>query len=83
MAREPNRHETALSAGARGDTAASQEETVKLAAVIFIEPEDVMHAHAEAIAAFGGSDGLRSERSCCCPRSWRHGLRGHPVAVEP
>jgi death on curing protein len=34
---------------------------VKLANVIFIELEDVIRAHAEALAAFGGSNGLRSE----------------------
>jgi death-on-curing protein len=34
--------------------------TMKLAEVIFIEPEDVERAHADAIAAFGGGEGLRS-----------------------
>jgi death on curing protein len=34
---------------------------MRFADIVFIEPEDVARTHADALAVFGGSDGLRSE----------------------
>jgi death on curing protein len=59
---------------------------VKLAEVIFIEPEDAERAHAEAIAAFGGSQELRSGElllsAVMAPRATWEGAPLYPSLAE-
>jgi death on curing protein len=59
---------------------------VKLAEVVFIEPEDAERAHADAIAAFGGSQGLRSAEllmaAVMAPRATWEGAPLYPSLAE-
>jgi death-on-curing protein len=59
---------------------------MKLAEVVFVEQEDVMGAHAEALARFGGSDGLRSEElllsAVMAPRATWDGAPLYPSLAD-
>lgn len=59
---------------------------MKLASIVFIEPQDAELAHAEAIAAFGGSPGLRSAEllasAVMAPRATWEGAPLYPSLVE-